>query len=248
MSSFKDAQDAYRREDFDLAQKGFYQAAWRAKELYDVNSEKYLETMKRLAWVCEEQGQYAKARAIISKVKELSPKMIEHFKCAQVLAYAPLPQLRKLLVAGVTVGPECSLGAQIYELETYTGPADPGLVPLYKLLADTYTQAKEYRSAEDVHVKLVSIAEDSQGPESIGVANARIALADFYKKWGEVLSQTSSLSEAEKLHRQAKESYEIAAKLYQGLLGPSCQQLGAVKKKQTDCQLRLDQIQAAPAR
>lgn len=232
---FKDAQDAYRRGQLTKAQDKFLQAAKKAKELYDMNSEKYLETLKRLAWVYEEEEKYAEARKIISKVKELSPEKQMQFKAAQLLAYAPVSQMENLKNEKVTKGPEAGLKAGIKALEPYIGPADPGLLKLYKSLAETYEIDKHYAEAEDARIKLVSIREDSQGPESVGVAEARVALANLYVEWGKDVMAKGAYADAERTFAEAKDSYDIAIKLYDQLIGFTCPEIAPTKKKLAEC-------------
>lgn len=232
---FKEAQDSYRRGNLSNAQDKFLLAAKKAKDLYDVNSEKYLETLKRLAWVYEEEEKYAEARKIISKVKELSPEKQMQFKAAQLLAYAPVSQMENLKVVGVTKGPEAALKAGIKALEPYIGPADPGLLILFKCLAETYEIDKHYAEAEDARIKLVSIREDSQGPESVGVADARIDLANLYVEWGKDVMQKEAYADAERTFAEAKDSYEIAIKLYDQLVGFTCPKIAPAKKRLLEC-------------
>lgn len=235
INAFKNAQDAYRRGDLQSAEKSFLQTTKSAKELYGVNTEKYLESLKRLAWVFEEEEKYAEARKIISKIKELSPEKQMQFKAAQLLAYAPVSQRKQMAAAGITEGAKDGFLASIKVLQPYIGPADPGLLVLYKCLAEIYETEGNYADAEDARIKLVSIREDSQGPESVGVADARVELANLYVKWGKDVMAKSGYKDAERTFAEARDSYEIAVKLYDLLCGQTYKAIVPTKHKLAEC-------------
>ncbi len=231
----REAQESYRRADLKKAKMSFLKAAKVAKELYGDEDPKYLDTLEKLAWIYEEQNEYAPARKLFQKVKGLTPEDVMRFKAAQILAYTPVSQLENLQKQNVLKGPETALKAGIKELEKYIGPTDPGLIVLYQTLAKTYEKQRHFAEAEDARIKLVSIREDSQGQDSIGVADARVDLANLYLEWGKDVASKSAYDDAQRTFAEAKESYETAIKIYQELIGASCPKIPAIKKSLEEC-------------
>jgi serine/threonine protein kinase len=233
-----EAQEAYRRGDLKTAESKFFNAGKVAKELYGDEDPKYLDTLEKLAWIYEEQGAqggYAKARKLFRKVKGLTPEDVMRFKAAQILAYTPVSQLRNLEKQNVLKGPETALKAGIKELEKYIGPTDPGLIVLYQSLAETYERQRHFAEAEDARIKLVSIREDSQGQDSIGVADARVDLANLYMEWGKDVAAKKAYDDAQRTFAEARESYETAVKVYQELVGAACDKIPPIKKSLGEC-------------
>lgn len=231
----REAQDYYRRADLKNAQAKFLEAGKLAKELYGDEDPKYLDTLEKLAWIHEEQGHYAPARKLFKKVKGLTPEDEMRFKAAQILAYTPVSQLENLESQDVLKGPETALKAGIKELEKYIGPTDPGLIILYRALAKTYEKQRHFAEAEDARIKLVSIREDSQGPESLGVADARVDLANLYMEWGRDVSGKKAYEDAQRTFAEAKESYETAIKIYKELHGANSPKIGTINKSLQEC-------------
>ncbi|MBY0357752.1 MAG: serine/threonine-protein kinase [Candidatus Obscuribacterales bacterium] len=230
-----EGQEAYRRGNLELAEKKFYSAAKLANELYGSENKQYLEIIERLSWVYEEEEKYAPARKLITKAKGLSPEDVLRFKSAQFLAYTPRSQLHNLSQQNVLKGPEVVLKAGIKELEKYIGPTDPGLIVLYQSLAETYEKQGQFAEAEDARIKLVSIREDSQGQESIGVADARVDLANLYMEWGKSVAQSGNNEDAQRTFAEAKESYETAIKLYKELMGNDYAKIKPTQTKLDQC-------------
>lgn len=230
-----EAQEFYKRGDLAKAGTKFFEAGRVAKELYGDDDPKYLDTLEKLAWIYEEQGAYAKARKLFGKVKGLTPEDKMRFKAAQILAYTPVSQLRNLKNQNVLKGPETALKAGIKELEKYIGPTDPGLIILYLSLAETYEKQRHFAEAEDARIKLVSIREDSQGQDSIGVADARVDLANLYMEWGKDVADKKAYDDAQRTFAEAKDSYETARKVYQQLLGPSSPKIPPIVKALEEC-------------
>ena len=243
----REAQDCYRRGQLEKAEKKFLEAGKVAKDLYGVEDPKYLDTLEKLAWIYEEQGKYAPARKLIKKVKSLTPEDVLRFKAAQILAYTPVSQLENLQKSNVLKGPETALKAGIKELEKYIGPTDPGLIVLYEALAKTYERQQHFAEAEDARIKLVSIREDSQGQDSVGVANARVDLANLYMDWGKDVAQKKAYDDAQRTFAEAKESYETAIKIYQELFGADYKEIKAIKEKLASC-VKLEQEAAEQAK
>lgn len=231
----REAQDLYKRGELDKAGERFFKAGKLARELYGDEDAKYLDTLEKLAWINEEQGHYAAARKLFKKVKGLTPEDEMRFKAAQILAYTPVSQLKNLQSQNITKGPETALKAGIKELEKYVGPTDPGLIVLYESLAETYERQKHFAEAEDARIKLVSIREDSQGPDSIGVANARVNLANLYMLWGKDVAEKKAYEDAQRTYAEAKESYETAIKIYKDLLGGGSKLIPPIQESLKEC-------------
>ena len=243
----REAQDCYRRGQLDKAEKKFLEAGKVAKDLYGVDDPKYLDTLEKLAWIYEEQEKYAPARKLIKKVKSLTPEDVLRFKAAQILAYTPVSQLENLQKENVLKGPETALKAGIKELEKYIGPTDPGLIKLYESLAKTYERQLHFAEAEDARIKLVSIREDSQGQDSIGVADARVDLANLYMEWGKDVASKKAYDDAQRTFAEAKESYETAIKIYQELFGADYKKIPDIKTRLAEC-IKLEQEAAEKAK
>lgn len=231
----REAQDCYKRGQLDKAEKKFLEAGKVAKDLYGLEDPKYLDTLEKLAWIYEEQGKYANARKLIKKVKTLTAEDVLRFKAAQILAYTPVSQLENLQSQNVLKGPETALKAGIKELEKYIGPTDPGLIILYEALAKTYEKQQHYAEAEDARIKLVSIREDSQGQDSVGVADARVDLANLYMDWGKYVAGKKAYDDAQRTFAEAKESYDTAIKIYKELFGQDYKKIPDIKKKYEEC-------------
>lgn len=230
-----EAQDAYRRGNLKTAEKKFFEAGTLARELYGDEHPKYLDTIEKLAWIYEEQEKYAKARKLFTKIKGLTPEEVLRFKAAQILGYTPRSQLQNLRNQNVLKGPEVTLKAGIKELEKYIGPTDPGLIVLYESLAETYEKQGQFAEAEDARIKLVSIREDSQGQESLGVADARVALANLYVAWGRNVAEKGNKEDAQRTFIEAKDSYETAIKLYNDLMGANYEKIAPTKELLNTC-------------
>lgn len=232
----REGQESYRRGDLQAAKKKFYDAAKIALQAYGEENHKYLDTLERLAWVYEELEDYGLARKIIGKIKNLQPVDMMGLKGAQMLAYGTSSQLNNLRDNNVLEGPEKAYKASIKNLEKYLGPTDPGLIPLYQGLAETYEKLQRFAEAEDARIKLVSIREDSQGPESVGVAEARVGLADLYVLWGKSVSAKKQYEEAQRTYTEAKDSYQTSVKLFKDLLGANAKQLVPLEEKLRNCE------------
>ncbi len=233
----REAQESYRHGELEKAEKKFFQAGLVAKELYGDEDPKYLDTLEKLAWIYEEQERYAPARKLFKRVKGLTDEDVMRFKAAQILAYTPVSQLRNLQSQNVLKGPETALKAGIKELEKYIGPTDPGLIILYQSLAETYEKQRHFAEAEDARIKLVSIREDSQGQDSIGVADARVDLANLYMEWGKDVASKKAFDDAQRTFAEAKESYETAIKVYQELVGATCPKIAPIKEQLLQCKM-----------
>jgi hypothetical protein len=168
-------------------------------------------------------------------VKKLTPQDDMRFKAAQTLAYTPLSQLRTLSLKGIIRGPQTAARRGIKELEKFLGPTDPGLLVLWKLLAEINEKEGSFSEAEDARIKLLLIREDSQGKESAGVADARADLADCYFKFGKDLSEKKSYRDARVTFEKGMESYTIAISLYERLFGTSCPKIPPLKQKLEEC-------------
>lgn len=232
----KEAQEAYRHGDLKIAEKKFLEATKRAKEYYGDQDPKYTNTLQRLAWVYEELGEYHRARKIISKLYNFDAQQQLDFKAAQLLAAAALPKARELLKENVTEGPKALLKAGIKNLEKWIGPTDPGLLDLYTVLAQVFEVEKRHAEAEDARIKCVSIREESQGPESLGVADARVDLANLYLKWGkDVSKQKGAWGDAERTYAEAVDNYQTAIKLYKDLSGSKSEKIPATEALLAEC-------------
>ena len=66
------AQESYRREDFKSTEETLTQAASVAVDNFGDEDPRYIDTLKRLAWVYNAEAQYAKGRKLFEKVYRLS--------------------------------------------------------------------------------------------------------------------------------------------------------------------------------
>ncbi len=231
--SFQTAQNAYSQGNLDSARKGFYECALLARKSYGEKSEKFSDSLKHLGWIYEEEGMYGRARHIIAAVKGLSDKERSRFATAQMLAYAPLGQMNKLVKRGTVDGAQMSARTSLNMMQRYIAADDPGLVPLYSLLAETLSAKEDFAGAQDCLLKIQSIRQSTQGPTSTGVADARVELADLAvlrsKKPGTTAYGAEYL-------RAATDDYNAAIKIYSAFKIRRSEKLTSTQTKLLECE------------
>ncbi len=226
----------YQRGDLDTARKSFFGAALSAKNSKDASEEEYLEILKRLAWCYEEQGYFGKARAVMVLSSKLSPEKAIQLKGAQALAYPTLASMEKFMSAGITAGPIAASKASAHFMEGQLGPDDPGLIPIYALLGQAYSQSGDFADAESSWTKVISIREKTQGPQSVGLANGRAKLADLYVVWAKKqLESGAAAADAAHTVDEAIRGYEDASRIYTKLFGPEFPELSKLAGRISEC-------------
>lgn len=209
-----EAQKAYAKEDFPVAQEKFKQAAKVALDSFGDEDPRYIDTLKRLAWVEDAIGDYKNGREIFKKVYKLSPEELFKIKTAQV-ALAPLELLKELRVHGTTKGPETVLRKASETIEKFLGSNDPELIPLLEQLAAIYQSEKKYGEAETQYLRIFSIMRETEGDISVGAAYAHRLLGGLYDAWDK--------------REDAVKNYEESIKMYREVLGPDAKQIKEVE-------------------
>lgn len=217
--SLKIAETAYRVNDLPKAEEYYGKAARSVKKSDGESSHNYINTLKFLSWVYEEQGKFAEARKVLVKMKGWSSTTSLQFKTTQLLAYAGTKPLEKE-ESEKTPGDWCKLQKKsregIESLSRYLGENDPGLVPLYEELGRSSMALKDFQSAEDAFLKTASIREQSLG-DSIAAAGNRIRLAELYVEWGNKVAGRKMNHDAWQLYSDAKKNYITAIGFYDRL-------------------------------
>lgn len=209
-----EAQKAYSREEFTVAQDKFKQAAKVALDSFGDEDPRYIDTLKRLAWVYDAVGDYKNGREIFKKVYKLSPEELFKIKTAQV-ALAPLALLNDLRMAGTTKGPETVLRKASETIEKFLGSNDPELIPLLEQLALIYQAQNKFGEAETQYLRIFSIMRETEGDSSVGAAYAHRLLGGLYEAWGK--------------REDALKNYEDSMQLYKEVLGPQAPQIAEVQ-------------------
>lgn len=203
----KEAQEAYRRENFGDAQDKFYKAAEVALRNFGDEDPRYIDTLKRLAWVYNAQGQYQKGRKLFQKVYKLSSEELYKIEVAQTSGLGMLNLITQIRNGGTVTGPEKMLRKSSEAIEKYLGSNDPELIPILENLAEVYQlyDPPKYGDAETQYLRVFSIMRETEGDVSAGAAHAHVLLGNLYAAWGK----------EEDAHR----NYEDAVKIYTEVLG-----------------------------
>ena len=209
-----DAQRAYSKEDFGTAQEKFKQAAKVALDSFGDEDPRYIDTLKRLAWVEDAIGDYKNGREIFKKVYKLSPEELFKIKTAQV-ALAPLDLLKDMRVNGTTKGPETVLRKASETIEKFLGSNDPELIPLLEQLALIYQKENKFGEAETQYLRIFSIMRETEGDDSVGAAYAHHLLGGLYDAWNK--------------REDAVKNYEDSMNMYRKVLGNDAPQIKEVQ-------------------
>lgn len=209
-----EAQKAYSVENFPVAQEKFKQAAKVALDSFGDEDPRYIDTLKRLAWVYDAVGDYKNGREIFKKVYKLSPEELFKIKTAQV-ALAPLELLSDLRKDNTTKGPETVLRKASETIEKFLGSNDPELIPLLEQLALIYERQNKFGEAETQYLRIFSIMRETEGDVSVGAARAHKLLGGLYDAWGK--------------HDEAVKNYEESIRMYKEVLGPNAKEIGEVQ-------------------
>jgi serine/threonine protein kinase len=206
-----DAQKAYSQEEFDVAKDKFEKAVKVAMDNFGEEDPRYIDTLKRLAWVCDAKGDYATGREIFKRVYKLNPEELTKIRLAQT-ALSFLDLVDKIMVEGVLKGPERGLRIASETIEKYLGSNDPELIPLLEKLALVYQGEEKYPEAETQYLRIFSIMRETEGDTSAGAAYAHKLLGSLYDEWAEYNESGETADERE---RRKAEYQEKARKEFQ---------------------------------
>lgn len=216
-----EGQDFYRKGDYPHAEEKFKEAVKVALDQYGEEDPRYNDTLRRVAWVFEAQGQWAKARKLYQKINKLSPDDVLKVKAAQ-MGYAGNSLSEALKQSAAREGAKVLNRRCLVALEKYLGPTDPGLVPLLTNLGKLHLESEEHAEAETALLRVLNIMQETQGQNSLGTADAYVALADLYERW--------------KSYDTAKKHYKLAIETYQNVFGKGAAQIPDVEKKLAECE------------
>lgn len=156
-------------------------------------------------------------------------------KTAQMMAYTPLSQMRRIADHGIPGGPLSALRAGINELEKSLGPTDPGLAVLYKMTAECCVKACHFSDAENACIELLAIYQGSHGERSAAVADAHCGLSDCYLAWGRSLCLKSNFNDARSTFEKAEKSCVAATNIYNEVFGANNAMARPLKSKMEEC-------------
>jgi serine/threonine protein kinase len=211
------AQNAYRREDFRQAENMLTDAAKVARENFGDEDPRYIDTLKRLAWVYNAQQEYAKGRRLFEKVYRLSGDELHKICFAQTMLAGG--ELIGSIMNDTTVGPEAILRRASETIEKYLGSNDPELVPLLEQLALVYQAQGKFDEAETQYLRIFSIMRETEGDDSIGAAYAHKLLGGLYHEWAKRLISENHPEEASEKTTQAESNWKNSVKIYTEILG-----------------------------
>lgn len=210
-----EAQTAFAREDFATASQKFKQASKVALDNWGADDPRYIDTLKRLAWVENASGNYKDGRAIFAKVYNLSPEELNSIKMAQVVLSTAVAGGTNQTAAFVLRGEDKMLIRSSETIEKFLGSNDPELVPMLRNLGSIYMEKDKFGEAETQYLKIFSIMRDTEGDTSVGVARAHGLLAQLYFAWGKP--------------KEAEKSKAEAVRIYSEILGPNAKQIEEIK-------------------
>ena len=211
-----EAQQYYRKEEFKKAKDKFMEATRVALNSFGDEDPRYIDTLKRLAWVCNANGEYQNGREAFEKVYKLSPEELYKIRMAQ-LPLAGGELLEDVRVAGTTEGPEKVLRKSSETLEKFLGSNDPELIPLLERLAKVYQDESKFSEAETQYLRIFSIMRETEGETSAGAAYAHKLLGELYEAWGK--------------HSEAQKNFTDSIRIYDEVLGPNSPQAKDLQKE-----------------
>jgi tetratricopeptide (TPR) repeat protein len=229
-----EAQKAYAQEDFKAAKEKFEKAVKVALDNFGEEDPRYIDTLKRLAWVCDAKGDYATGREIFKRVYKLNPEELTKIRLAQT-ALSFLDLVDQITSEGVLKGPERGLRIASETIEKYLGSNDPELIPLLEKLALVYQGEEKYPEAETQYLRIFSIMRETEGDMSAGAAYAHKLLGSLYDEWAEYNESGETAEERERrraeYQEKARKEFQDAMEMYKEVLGPekSKDKIAAVK-------------------
>jgi len=209
-----DAQQAYSKQNYDAAANKMKEAAKTAVENFGDEDPRFVDTLKRLAWIEDARGRYNVGREYFTYVYKLSPEELYKVKASQV-SLAMVDSLKDLRNSGTTKGPETVLRKSSETIEKYLGSNDPELVPLLQELAMIYRKENKFGEAETQYLRIFSIMRETEGDTSAGAAYAHRLLGGLYDEWGKP--------------EDAVKNYKDAIAMYSEVLGPTAPQIKEVQ-------------------
>jgi serine/threonine protein kinase len=223
----KNAQMAYSREEFKQAETLLAQAANVARDNFGDEDPRYIDTLKRLAWVYNAQQEYAKGRKLFEKVYRLSSEELRKIRIAQTMLAAD--KMLDGLLQESTVGPEEVLRRASETIEKYLGSNDPELVPLLEKLALVYQAQGKFEESEIQYLRIFSIMRETEGDKSIGAAYAHKLLGGLYLHWSNSAKAKGDNTEADAKAESADKNFTDALDIYKEILGPNAAQVQDVQ-------------------
>ncbi len=203
---------AMAREDFATARQEYTEAARLVAEKYGFEDKRYFDTLKRLAWVHDYVGDLHLSRKLYESMYHLSSEESMKLKTIQIL-FVPMSGTASVgsETDKETVGnPVLTNADKIYMLKTcemmeqILGPVPLELHALTKL-ATNYGATNEGQLEEETYARIESIYRQTEGEKSVGMARAKIMLAQMYQR--------------QKNSKMAQSCYDEAIAIYKEVLG-----------------------------
>lgn len=228
-----EAQKAYSQERFEVAKEKFEKAVRVALDNFGEEDPRYIDTLKRLAWVCDAKGDYSTGREIFKRVYKLNSEELTKIRLAQT-ALAFLSLTEEITKEKVLKGPERGLRIASETIEKYLGSNDPELIPLLERLAQVYQAESKYPEAETQYLRIFSIMRETEGDNSAGAAYAHKLLGALYDEWANFDESGETSDERDKRRAEyqdkARKEYQDAIKMYKQVLGPDAKEIGQVNQ------------------
>lgn len=236
-ASYKKALDAYKRNNLDTAEQGFFEAAKLAKSEGPESDVNYKNAIRHLYWVYQDRAKYAEARKMLARLDGWSAEQQMKFKTAQLIAYAHTSKYDSDDLSAVEKREAvkfCRVG--LGALQPFLGHVDPGLVKLYAILSRVSLSDDDYSDAEEALIQIKVIREQTAGTDSLAYADASMQLAKVYLNWcKELLSKDGGFANPAELLTEASASLTAAEKVYSTLLESKDERLAQLKEQQKLC-------------
>jgi tetratricopeptide (TPR) repeat protein len=216
----EDAQAAYAREDFVVAKTKYEDATKLALDAFGKEDPRYIDTLKRLAWVCSSKGDYALSRSLYQRVYRLSTDDVSKLKSGQtLLAYLPGSiELDKDSAARSIRG--MKIACQF--IEDLTGSTNPELVPIRHAMALANEAVGKFPDAETQILHCMSNYRETEGDPSVGFAHAQRWAGELYKNWAWYREPDETKAEFEKRNaeylKKSHAHYQDAIAMYRQFL------------------------------
>ncbi|HEY9792981.1 MAG TPA: serine/threonine-protein kinase [Candidatus Obscuribacterales bacterium] len=223
----RQAQEHYRKEELPQAEDLLKKAAGVAKDNFGDEDPRFIDTLKRLAWVLNAQQKYSEGRKLFEKVYRLSSEEVRKIKFAQSTLAAN--QMLSNIMQDTTTGPEAILRRSSETIEKYLGSNDPELIPLLEQLALVYQADGKFVEAETQYLRIFSIMRETEGDDSIGAAYAHKLLGGLYHEWALHERQANNRKEAEDKTKEAEENFGESIRIYRSIVGPDSAQVKDVE-------------------
>lgn len=221
-----EAQNAYAKEDFPTAKEKYEKAVKLALDSFGEEDARYIDSLKRLAWVFDAHGDYSRGREIFVRIYKLNPEEQTRIRLAQTaLAFIEPHQDEP---PAPTEDPNATRSLRISAdiIEKYLGSSAPQRVVLLKKMAWIYAVQKQYAEAEEQVNQIMKLEQETEGAESVGVARTHKLAGEIYQY---VAANTKSPEERKVYDAKKVHEYNEAIAMFNKVLGQNAPQAKEVQ-------------------